>query len=338
MQQLLTKKYLAPMILLIVLTLILAFWILSDQTDPTKPSHQGNQRISIASQFGMAYAPLTIMEQQDYLSPELPAGTRIVWTSLSNTASIREAMIAGEVDLGFMAIPPFLIGLENGMDWRIATGLSQCPTGLVTSDPTLKSLGDIRPTDRIALPQPGSVQHILLAMAANQVFSDPKRFDKNLIALSHPDGYQAMIAKKDVFLHFTTPPFLEKELQEPGYAQLISGEKILGQPFSFIVGACPVSFQQEQPALYQGFLRALEKTLVWMETNPEETVILLSQAYGITPEETSIQLEQMQFDTEVRGVEPLLEFMIRTDFLKSDSDAMGLEDPSSLYFHGVIHE
>ena len=335
MQQLILKRYLIPAIFVVALALSLIFLLLPNQKAPA-PNQPG--RIAIAGQYGMAYAPLAIMEHKEFLALEVPAGTQIVWTSLSNTASIREAMIAGEVDLGFMAIPPFLIGLENGMDWRIATGLCQCPTGLVSADPAVQSLDDIRPTDRIAVPQPGSIQHILLAMAADQQFSDPNRFDKNLIALSHPDGYQAMMVKKDVFLHFTTPPFLDRELLEPGYQQLLSGEEILGQPFSFVVGACPVSFQKEQPALYQGFLRALDKTLVWMKEHPQETVDILSERYNITPDEAKAQLDQMQFDSVVRGVEPVRAFMLRADFLQSGSNPNGSEDPVALYFDGVIHE
>lgn len=42
------------------------------------------------------------------------------------------------------------------------------PLGLQTNAENIKSLKDIKPTDRIALPAPGSIQHILLAMAAEK--------------------------------------------------------------------------------------------------------------------------------------------------------------------------
>ena len=91
----------------------------------------GQKTIRIAEQYGIAYAPMQIMKAQGLLEKNCP-GIAISWEQMNNTAAIREAMVANRLDAGFMAIPPFLIGWDNGMDWKIATGLSSVPTGLVT--------------------------------------------------------------------------------------------------------------------------------------------------------------------------------------------------------------
>jgi len=56
---------------------------------------------------------------------------------------------------------------------------------------SIKSLKDFKPTDKIALPSPGSVQHILLAMAAEKELGSASALDQNLVAMAHPDGAAA---------------------------------------------------------------------------------------------------------------------------------------------------
>ncbi len=51
---------------------------------------------------------------------------------------------------------------------------------------------DFSPDDRIALPQPGSIQHILLSMAAEKQLGKHDVFDNQLVTMKHPDGMTAL--------------------------------------------------------------------------------------------------------------------------------------------------
>ncbi len=157
----------------------------------TKENPDATSHITIAEQYGLAYAPLQVAKKLQLLEKNLP-GLEVTWRQLGNTAAIREAMLAGEVDAGFMAIPPFLIGWDKGMEWKIACGLSTSPVGLVTNKEGIRSLRDFTAADRIAVPQPGSVQHILLAMACDNLFGDPQKLDHILVTMAHPDGMNAL--------------------------------------------------------------------------------------------------------------------------------------------------
>ncbi len=86
--------------------------------------------IRIAEQYGLAYAPLQVMKEGAYLEEILGDEYTVEWVKLANTAAIREAMLGDGLDVGFMGIPPFLIGVENGMEWKIMTGLSKSPWDL----------------------------------------------------------------------------------------------------------------------------------------------------------------------------------------------------------------
>ncbi|MDF2523174.1 MAG: ABC-type nitrate/sulfonate/bicarbonate transport system, periplasmic component, partial [Clostridiales bacterium] len=105
----------------ILLAAVITFSIITSGCSVKSAGDRNKQSLSIAEQFGLAYAPLQIIKELDLLEKNLPE-TDIRWKQLGNTAAIREAMLADEADAGFMAIPPFLIGWDKGMTWKIACG------------------------------------------------------------------------------------------------------------------------------------------------------------------------------------------------------------------------
>lgn len=174
------------------------------------PAHSAPvEKIKIAGQFGLVYAPLMVAKARGIFQKY---GLEPVWKEYGSGGAIREALISGEAEVGFMGIPPFLIGWDKGCDWKVAIGFVVVPVGLVTNDPNIKSLQDFKPGDKIAIPSPGSIQHILLAMAAEKELGSANALDNNIVALPHPDACAALISKKGIVAHFTTPPYRFRSL------------------------------------------------------------------------------------------------------------------------------
>ena len=264
--------------------------------------------ITIAEQYGLAYAPLQIMAQKGFLEILEPEW-EINWVKLGNTAAIREAVLAGRVDAGFLGIPPFLISRDKGMEWKIATAISQSPLGLVVKD-GIEDFDDFSNDKRIALPQPGSIQHILLTMALKRQYNDPSYLDRSLISLKHPDGMNALLSGS-LEAHFTSPPYLFQELDQEGFSQLISGEQAMGEPFTFIVGVVTEDFYSQNREFYFSFIRAINMALEFINKNHQETVRLLSPLYDMEESLLNEYLYErgMIFESEVRGLHGFIKFM-----------------------------
>ncbi len=274
------------------------------------------KEIGIAEQYGIAYAPLQIMREQKLLEKELP-GVKINWKQYGGPTPIREAMLAGEVDFGFMGSAPVLIGIDNGMEWKYATGISSNQVALVTDRPEINSIRDFSDTDRIAVLSPGSTQHILLCIASSREFGDPNHFDNQIVSLSHPDAMDALIADTEITAHFSTPPYLDKELSH-GMKIITTGEEIMGQPFTFITGVATVRFHDENPEEYAAILRALNTATDYINNNMDEAVAMLAPIYGI--DEATLK-KQMTYNgtiysTQLTGIDKLAEEMYRIGMLK----------------------
>lgn len=247
--------------------------------------------IGIAEQYGIAYAPLTIMKEKGFLEQELP-DVAIRWQQFGGPTAIRESMLNGDVDFGFMGVAPVLIGIDNGMEWKYAAGISSNEVAIVTSRPEIKTLADFTEEDRIAILSPGCTQHILLCMLAEQQLGDPMALDSQLVSMSHPDALQALLSGTEITAHVATPPYLQQEL-EAGMSVMATGEEIMGRPFTFISCVAMTRFYEERRELYDGFIRALERSIEYLNQNMEECVRILAPVYGVSEEAL---LEQMTYN------------------------------------------
>ena len=273
--------------------------------------------IKIAQQFGLAYAPLQLAKELNLIEKHLPDYT-VEWKQIMNTATIREGMLSSDLDIGFMGIPPFLIGYDNGMSWNIFRGLSKAPLGLTYNKDKINSLEDIDIKHKIALPQPGSIQHILLAMYLEREKGTANVLDDYLLTLSHPDGQLALLSNSGVAAHFTSPPYILEELKEDNVDILIDGNEAFGGEFTFIVGVVRDKFDNQ--IAIDGVNKGIDDAVKMIIDDPEKVAEILAPIYGLDEETTLSYLtwDGMDFDNEISGIEEFSKFMLRNNYIKTD--------------------
>ncbi len=274
---------------------------------------QEQKELVIAEQYGLAYAPVQVMMAKGYLEEALP-DYDIKWVKLGNTMAIRESMSADALDVAFLGIPPYIIGTDNGMEWKLFSGLSRAPLALMGKEDT--TLENITCDARIAVPQPGSIQHILLSMAAERELGDATYFDNQLITMKHPDGMQVLLSGNDVDYHYTSPPYVFQEA-EAGMVEIISGDDSFGGEFTFIVGVTSAEFKSDTKA-YDAVVTSLNKAIECLENEPEVSLDALETYYNLDREilRTYLFESGIVFETEIKGIDTFVEFMFRNGYIK----------------------
>lgn len=235
--------------------------------------------LTIAEQFGIAYAPVQVMKDEGILEAALPDVT-IEWVQLGGPTAIREGMLAGNIDIGFVGIGPMLLGVDTGMTWKTFTALSANEVSFITNRDDIQSLADIGPDDRIAVISPGCTQHVLLCMAADQQFGDPEKFDRQLVSLSHPDAMSAMLAGGEIVLHITTPPYADLELQN-GMHKILTGQDVMGGSFTFICGVADTGLYDDHREIYDAVQQSLWAAMDRINSDLEAAAETLSPVYGV---------------------------------------------------------
>ncbi len=279
--------------------------------------------LRIAQQFGLGYAALTIADELNLFEKYLP-GIQVEWLTLGSGGAINEAFIAGEVDVAVMGIPPFLIGWDKGIPWKVASGMCVMPLSLQTNQADITSLKDFGPDDKIAYPAPGSIQHILLSMAAEKELGSATALDSIGVAMAHPDAAAALINGKDITGHFTSPPYNFEELKSEGIKMVVDGEDAFGSEFTFLVAVASDKLYNENPQAYSAFVLGIAEASNFINENPEEAAKILAESFKLDEATTLeyITWPGMNYVTTPLGLMGFSDFMLNAGYLSKVPDSM----------------
>lgn len=287
------------------------------------PSSAEPVRLRIAQQFGLGYAALTIADELGLFEKYLPE-LRVTWLQLGSDDAINEAFIAGEIDVAVMSIPPFLVGWDKGTPWKIASGLCVMPLSLQTYKPEVNNLADFGPDDKIAYPAPGSIQHILLLMAAEKQLSSPTALDHIGVAMAPIDAAAALINQKDITGHFTSPPYNFEEMSNPGIRTVLDGIDAFGTEFTFMVAVASNELFENNPKAYAALVMAIAEATEFINENPEEAAIILAPSIKLDGATTLkyITWPGMNYVTTPLGLMGFSDFMINAGFISKAPERM----------------
>jgi NitT/TauT family transport system substrate-binding protein len=271
--------------------------------------------VRLAQQYGMQYAPVYVAQALGLIEARLP-GVTLEWTKLGGGSAINEALIAGRLDAAFMGIPPALIAIDKGVDYRIASGICVPPAELMVRQDAAASLSDLTAEDRIAVPGIGSIQHIMLSIAAERELGDANAFDNAIVAMANPDAYAALISGTDIAGHFASMPYIDLETDE-------GMKSILTAPVKASIVCVTTRALHENAAVEAAITGALAEAIERINSGDPEAIAIIAATEQITPEQAAEYAvwPGTLYAADVYGVDTLAEFMTRNGYIENPISA-----------------
>lgn len=275
--------------------------------------------LNIAYQYGLAYAPVIIVQKQELIEKAYKEATgkevTVVWNQMSSGADINTGISSGGLDVGFMGVAPAITGVTKGVGYKIFTNLSGQEHGMMSNDEGITSFDDLIGSDcQIALVNIGSIQHIILAMALENAGQDPHALDSNIVAMKHPDGMTAL-ETGNVSCHLTSSPYIFKEQEEEGLYEIKDISDAWGVEDSFIVGVASEKLYNENRELYQALCKAIDDAIDYINENMEEAAEITCEFDGNSMEDEIVYMQRGKYTTETSRVFDLAAFMARAGFI-----------------------
>lgn len=273
------------------------------------PAHAEVQEVRLARQYGIAYLPLMVMQEQKLIEKHtrelgLP-DVKVSWNQFTGGSVMNDALIAGALDFAVAGPPPFLTMWARTRNTPSSVmglaSLNAMPMYLVSRDPAVKSVKDFTDKDRIVVSGiKVSTQAVVLQMAAAKAFGQDKYdvLDKLTIAMPLSDSMAIMLSGKgQVTADFTVPPFSYRELKQPGFHSVMDTYQVVGGPSSTNVLYTTTKFQSANPKLTQAVLNALDEAQKYITANRQQA----AQIYlNITKDTDSVgDVVQMLSDSKV---------------------------------------
>lgn len=248
---------------------------------------QEARQLRIVKQPGLGYLQLIVMREQKLIEKRVP-GLQVEWRQLTSGPVIRDAMVAGQMDIGSGGTGPFIQAIDRGLDWKTLGTLTEMPLFLNCARPDIRSLRDLKPTDRIAMPAIGSLQHVLLQMQSEKELGDPKKLNFQIVAMSHPDGTAAILSKREITCHLSAPPFQYQQLEDKGIRKVFDSYQVMDGSHTFTLLWASEKWVRANPALVRAFVESLREASEFIAQKPADAAKLYAttEKTKLTPEQT----------------------------------------------------
>lgn len=282
------------------------------------------KKIQIAYQYGLAYAPVILIQDQQLIEKAYEEATgmkvAIVWTQMNSGADINTGIASGDIQVGFMGTAPAITGIVNHVGYKIFTNLSGQEHGLMTNREEITTFEDlIQSEHQVALVNIGSIQHIILAKALARAGYDAHALDANLVAMKHPDGMSALLTGS-IACHLTTNPYLYREKEDSTLHEIEGIDEVWTKENSFIVGIASNELYQQEPELYTALCSAVEEAVNLIHTDLEKAAEITHSYNGNDLEDEIMYLKKGSYSIETVGIFELSQFMAEAGFINQKLD------------------
>jgi NitT/TauT family transport system substrate-binding protein len=219
----------------------------------------------------MGYLQFNVMEHEKLLEKHAAAlglkDVKIAWSLFNGPDAMNNALISDSVDVvsggtpGLVTIWARTKGTANEV--RGISALSSQPIYLNTRSDNIKSIADLKDSDRVALPAVKvSLQAVLLQMAAAKLHGQANygKYDSLTVSMSPPDGTIALLSGSgEVNNVFSVPPFQQQQLEKPGVRTILNSFDVTDGPATFTVAWTSARFRDKNPVLYKALIAALKE-------------------------------------------------------------------------------
>jgi NitT/TauT family transport system substrate-binding protein len=289
--------------------------------------------VRVVKQIGLGFLPIMVMEHEKLIEKYARAAglgeVKGTYATTVGPAVMNDAMLAGRIDIGANGPTSIILiwsrtkGTDNEIKGMAAMITS--PMWLNTSKPNIKTVRDIAPEDRIAVPGiKTSNQAIVLQMATAQALGKDQfdKFTPQTVAMSHFDGMAALFSKKEITLHLTSPPVQYLEVEQPGIHKVLSSDDVLGGPATFSNIFSSSKFRNANPRTYKASLAAFTEAVALINKDKKwaaQVYLNVSGDKKSTVADILKQLEDVniQFTTTPRNVQKYAEFMFDAGYIKT---------------------
>ena len=287
--------------------------------------------LRIAKQYGLGYLQMMVMEDQKIIEKNARAAglgeLKVTWATFRSSDVMNDALLSASVDFVCLGIPGIATiwgKTKGGLDVKAASGFNFLPLQLNTRNPNVKSIRDLTEKDKIAMPAVKvSMQAIVLQMAAAQVFGEANyaKLDGLTVSMAHPDAMATFLSGGgEINNHFTSPPFIQKELEKPGITKVLNSVDVLGGPISFNVVAATSKFYNENPKLYAVFIKSLEEATEFINKDKRAAAeIYIKMTKDKSPVEDFLKIvndPQIEYSLLPKNIMKMVDFMHKSGAIK----------------------
>lgn len=285
------------------------------------------QEVRIGVGYGLAFLPIYICEDLKLVEKHAKAlhvNVRANYQRFPSAEAVQDAIAARSIDIGPFGAAPLLKAWEeakgahdNQRQILAVSGLTTLPMALLSNRPNVRSVADLRTTDRIAMPTLTDPQMYFLQMQSEKTFGQFDRLRSLVVALSPAAALDALFAGSgSVDGYFSSPPYTEIALKDGKLHSILSSEEAIGGKASFLVLGATAGYIEAHKDVPQAVDAAIDDAARVIADNPRRAAQIYlthepSRALDAGDIEAVLRDNKDEFGSAVDGIAAFAGFMSR---------------------------
>ena len=303
----------------LIIILVVAISVAACGKENSSADERGytSETIRINDSNSYASCVQAIIRSNGMLEQYLPEGITVEWTGIANSTDIRDAVIAGRIDIASVGSPSVITAIENQIPLVIISSTAGAPLYLYCKNPTIKAFEDINENTRITIPSKAAAAHIAFLAKCKDVFGDGTVFDNNLVIIPNTEAL-ASIASSDEYdgcLIGIPTTIRANEIDGLSVLEDLTPVVLDYGITSFFV--CNEDFYDNNPVIIEAFRKATIDAIEFIRNHTAKAAEILGEIYDIPPEYLVEALKTCPPDIYVSGYDRLAEFMLEVGILSS---------------------
>ena len=287
------------------------------------------EQVKIGIGFGLAFLPVYVCEDLKLVEKYAKAahlGVKVSYQRLLGSGPMLNAINSGAVNVAPFGIAPLLSAWEQDkatpQQIVIVSGLTTMPLTLLSDRPSVATISDLGPTDRIAMPSLTAPQMFVLQMQAAKLFKKANRFDDQVVALPPADALSAMIGGAGmVTAYFASPPYTQLALRGGKVHPVLNSADVFGGKGSFLAMGATQAYVDAHSQMPDVIDKAMDEAARIIRDDPRRaTQIYLthepSSALSAPVIEPVLREIKDEFGAGIYGVKAYADFMAKQGELK----------------------
>jgi NitT/TauT family transport system substrate-binding protein len=287
------------------------------------------QQVRIGIGFGLAFLPTYLCQDLMLVETEAKAeglDVKASYQRFLGAGPMQDAIASGAIDMGPYGVAALLIAWEKGKGTALqpfaVSGVTTLPLELVTNRRGVKSIADLKPSDRIAMPSLVSPQMYVLEMESDKEFGEYDKLQAQVVALPHPDSLGALASgTSEVSAYFASPPFTEAALKTPKVHGILSSTDVIG-PSSFLVMGATKRYIDAHPKMPTVMAKAIDAAAAIIRNDPRRAAEIYlkyepSKTLDVATVTAVLKELKDDFGSSVYGVQAYADFMAKLGQLQA---------------------
>jgi NitT/TauT family transport system substrate-binding protein len=296
-----------------------------------------DEQVRIGIGYGLAFLPVYIC--QDLKLVEKYAKARHLrlqahYERFSGAAAVQDAIASAAIDMGPFGLAPLLTAWDKAKGAKdsprdsrgqilAVSGITTMPVVLLTNQPKVRSIADLRASDRIAMPTLSSPQMYVLQMQAEKNLGQYDRLNSQVVELSPSDAVVALIdGSGPVTAYFASPPFTEIALKDEKVHQILSSVEVIGGKASFLILGARRGYVEAHPQIPQVVDEAMDEAARLIHDDPQRAARIYlthepSKALDAGAIGSVLKDNADAFGSPIEGIQAFANFMGRHGELKT---------------------